>query len=101
MHVVKTASPEFKRYREADGKFYFKLEDGDGAVLLQSRAFDSPKDAGRITAALIDAGDDASAVSALLIESVASGEQPAEAPITAALAQLKAEKLAKERDKKG
>jgi hypothetical protein len=36
-----------------------------------------------------------------LLESAAEGELPEPAPIAAALAQLKAEKLAKERDKKG
>ena len=35
----------FKQYREADGKFYFKLVEGE-QVLLQSAGFDSPKDAG-------------------------------------------------------
>ena len=35
----------FKQYREADGKFYFKLVEGE-RVLLQSVGFDSPKDAG-------------------------------------------------------
>ncbi len=38
--------PLFKQYREADGRFYFKLVDGDGRVLLQSLGFDSPRDAG-------------------------------------------------------
>ena len=38
-------SPSFKQYREADGKFYFKLVEGE-RVLLQSTGFDSPKDAG-------------------------------------------------------
>jgi tryptophanyl-tRNA synthetase len=41
----------FKQYREADGRFYFKLADGE-RVLLQSAAFDSPKDAGMRIAAL-------------------------------------------------
>ena len=42
----KTAAlPQLKQYREKDGKFYFKLTDGD-AVLLQSLGFDNPKDAG-------------------------------------------------------
>ena len=45
-----SALPQFKQYREKDGKFYFKLIDGDGSLLLQSRAFDSPKDAGRCIA---------------------------------------------------
>ena len=41
----------FKQYREADGKFYFKLVDGE-RVLLQSVGFDSPKDAGARVARL-------------------------------------------------
>ncbi len=45
--TVKAALPTFKQYREADGKFYFKLADAQGRVLLQSGAFDSPKDAGQ------------------------------------------------------
>ncbi len=40
-HAVLAA---FKQYREADGKFYFKLVEGE-RVLLQSTSFDSPKDA--------------------------------------------------------
>ena len=48
----KTALPSFKQYREKDGKFYFKLADGEGAVLLQSRGFDTPKEAGALIAAL-------------------------------------------------
>jgi tryptophanyl-tRNA synthetase len=35
----------FKQYREADGKFYFKLVEGE-RVLLQSVGFDSPRNAG-------------------------------------------------------
>jgi tryptophanyl-tRNA synthetase len=38
--------PMLKQYREQDGKFYFKLTDDSGAVLIQSRGFDNPKDAG-------------------------------------------------------
>jgi len=45
------ALPLFKQYREADGRFYFKLVEGE-RVLLQSAAFDSPKDAGMRIAAL-------------------------------------------------
>ena len=45
--TVKAALPTFKQYREADGKFYFKLADSHGRVLLQSGGFDSPKDAGQ------------------------------------------------------
>jgi tryptophanyl-tRNA synthetase len=40
------ALPLFKQYRERSGKYYFKLEDSSGKVLLQSRAFDTGKEAG-------------------------------------------------------
>ncbi len=45
--TAKGALPSFKQYREADGKFYIKLVDADGRLLLQSLAFDSPKEAGQ------------------------------------------------------
>jgi tryptophanyl-tRNA synthetase len=50
----KTAAtaPQFKQYREADGRFYFKLLDGDGALLLQGLGFESPKLAGQLIAQL-------------------------------------------------
>ncbi len=59
------AAPVLKQYREKDGNFYFKLmEDGD-TVLIQSRGFDNPKDAGawvarlkREGAAALDAATD-------------------------------------------
>ena len=44
--------PQFKQYREADGRFYFKLVDGEGRLLLHSVGFDSPRDAGRWVAQL-------------------------------------------------
>jgi tryptophanyl-tRNA synthetase len=40
------ALPVLKQYREKDGKFYFKLTHDSDAVLIQSRGFDNPKDAG-------------------------------------------------------
>jgi tryptophanyl-tRNA synthetase len=43
----KIAKPLFKQYRESDGRFYFKLLDADGRLLLQSNGFASPKDAGQ------------------------------------------------------
>ena len=57
----KMALPVIKQYREADGRFYFKLVDGD-RVLLQSSAFAAPRDAGQRIAALkregrLDRGD--------------------------------------------
>ncbi len=48
----KSATPQFKQYRENDGKFYFKLIDGEGRVLLQSIGFASPKEAGAIVAGI-------------------------------------------------
>ena len=36
----------------ADGKFYVKLVDATGAVLLQSPAFDSPREPGQLIARL-------------------------------------------------
>jgi tryptophanyl-tRNA synthetase len=45
--ATKVASAAFKQYREKDGQFYFKLVDAAGAVLLQSKGFESPKVAGQ------------------------------------------------------
>jgi tryptophanyl-tRNA synthetase len=45
--AAKVARPSFKQYRESDGQFYFKLLDAQGELLLQSRAFASPQEAGR------------------------------------------------------
>ena len=44
-------APAFKQYRDADGKFYFKLVAGE-RVLLQSVGFASPRDAGQRIAAI-------------------------------------------------
>ncbi len=44
--------PLFKQYREADGRFSFKLVDGDGRLLLQGGWYASPRDAGQRIAAL-------------------------------------------------
>ena len=49
---AKSALPSFKQYRESDGLFYFKLVDAQGKLLLQSRGFASPKEAGQCIAAL-------------------------------------------------
>ena len=50
--ATKVAVPVFKQYREANGKFHFKLLDAQGQLLLQSLGFDSPKDAGQAVARL-------------------------------------------------
>ena len=52
----KTALPSFKQYRESDGKFYVKLVDAAGKLLLQSGGFDSPKDAGALVKTLLSPG---------------------------------------------
>ena len=51
----------FKQYRDADGKFYFKLVQGE-RVLLQSVGFASPRDAGQRIASIKqgEVGDDSS-----------------------------------------
>lgn len=73
----------FKQYREADGKFYFKLVQGE-RVLLQSRAFDAPREAGQAIAALRRSGVLAGDASAR------PGEGVDEAEIRAALDALAA-----------
>ncbi len=50
--IAKVALPTFKQYREADGKFHFKLVDTQGRLLLQSVGFDSPRDAAQVIALL-------------------------------------------------
>ena len=49
---AKAALPQFKQYREADGRFHFKLVDADGRLLLQGEGFASPREAGAVVAAL-------------------------------------------------
>ena len=54
--TAKTALPQFKQYREADGLFYFKLIAADGQLLLQSQGFAAPKEAGQSIARLQSEG---------------------------------------------
>ena len=49
---AKATLPLFKQYREADGRFYFKLNAADGSLLLQSQGLDSGRDAGQWVARL-------------------------------------------------
>lgn len=49
--AAKLTPPQFKQYREDDGRFHFKLVDGD-VLLLQGAGFESPREAGRIVALL-------------------------------------------------
>ncbi len=49
----------FKQYRESDGRFYFKLVDVRGHLLLQSMGYAAAKEAGQAIARLKSAGSDA------------------------------------------
>ncbi|CAN7346221.1 tryptophan--tRNA ligase [Acidovorax sp. Leaf76] len=80
--AAKAALPSFKQYREADGKFYFKLVDADGRLLLQSTGFDAPKEAGQAIARLQREGLGA------LAGHIAPVEGVADAQVSAALAAL-------------
>jgi tryptophanyl-tRNA synthetase len=91
--------PQMKSYRESDGRFYFKLE-ADGATLLQSRGFGSPKDAGRLAAALIEAGDDTALLAPLLRDALPDDRVADATGVAAALGRLKADKLAREQVKR-
>ena len=53
----KAALPAFKQYRERDGKFYFKLLEPGGRLLLQSVGFESPQDAAGAMKLLREQGD--------------------------------------------
>ncbi|RLJ39115.1 tryptophan--tRNA ligase [Acidovorax sp. 106] len=64
--AAKLALPSFKQYREADGKFYFKLLAADGRLLLQSTGFDAPKEAGQAIAQLQSQPDALSTLAAKL-----------------------------------
>ena len=60
--AVKTDKPalsSFKQYREKDGQFYFKLVSAQGQVLLQSKGFASPRDAGQLIGRLQQEGGQA------------------------------------------
>ncbi len=80
------AAPMFKQYRDADGKFYFKLVQGE-RVLLQSAGFASPRDAGQRIAAIKqgEIGDGASDFSL--------GEGVSDEEVNAALAAFVAAQL--------
>jgi tryptophanyl-tRNA synthetase len=82
----KPKQPEFKQYREADGRFYFKLLSGDGRLLLQSEGFATGKDAGQCVARLKREG-----AAALAGVPAVRPEGVGEADVAAALVQLMAE----------
>jgi len=81
----KAKLPEFKQYRETDGRFYFKLVAADGRLLLQSRAFASGKEAGQGVASLRGDG-----ITALERAGAALGDGVTERDVAEALAALAA-----------
>ncbi|MBS7348576.1 MAG: tryptophan--tRNA ligase [Comamonas sp.] len=81
----KAQQPSFKQYREADGKFYFKLLDSQGQLLCQSQGFDSPKEAGSAIAQLQSQG---MAAWAALQPQLTLAAQRSQDELSAALAQL-------------
>lgn len=83
---AKAALPVFKQYREADGRFYFKLNDAHGRLLLQSEGFAEGRDAGAWVKRLKTEG------AAALAQAPASlGEGVERAAVESALAALAAE----------
>lgn len=84
--VAKVALPSFKQYREADGKFYFKLMAADGRLLLQSTGFAAPKEAGQAIAQLQTQAD----ALAQLAQHLAPAEGVDTADVQAALQALAA-----------
>ena len=82
----KAALPLFKQYREADGKFYFKLTATDGRVLLQSQGFEQGREAGQWISRLKSEG-----AAAVAQAPVSLGEGVADGDVAQALAALSAQ----------
>lgn len=78
----KAALPVFKQYREADGKFYFKLLSAGGELLLQSDGFEQGREAGQWVARLKKEG---------WVADAPAHPQAPEADIAAALAAFQQE----------
>ena len=85
--ATKAATASFKQYREKDGKFYFKLADAQGQVLLQSTGFDAPRDAGQAIARLQQAPAEALTELAAQLEPLTADAQGQVAAALTALAQ--------------
>lgn len=79
----RAAPPVFKQYREKDGLFYFRLATAQGQTLLQSKAFQQPREAGQAIARLKKEGAAALAPLAAQLEPA-----PDEAALRAALQAL-------------
>ena len=85
--ATKAATASFKQYREKDGKFYFKLADAQGQVLLQSTGFAAPRDAGQAIARLQQAPAEALTELAAQLEPLTADAQGQVAAALTALAQ--------------
>ena len=79
----KAQLPQFKQYREADGRHYFKLVEPSGRLLLQSTGFESPREAGATVARIKDSGT--GGLETLLIRT----EGVSESDIQSALARIR------------
>jgi tryptophanyl-tRNA synthetase len=90
--------PQWKRYREKDARFYFKLVDGDGALLLQSRGFERPDEVGLVIAELVIMGGHFPHVGTATLEMEGrvevSGEPEAVRKALATLAEIEKQKRA-------
>jgi tryptophanyl-tRNA synthetase len=71
--AARVATPVFKQYREGDGRFHFKLVEGE-RVLLLSPGYDSPRDAGQRIALLKRDGLAAGGAGLSLGEGVAAAD---------------------------
>ncbi|WP_295536156.1 tryptophan--tRNA ligase [uncultured Pseudacidovorax sp.] len=93
--AAKAARPAFKQYRESDGRFYFKLQDARGTVLLQSLGFDSPQAAGRAIAQLQSDGEAGLAALAAQLEPLDNAGSVAVRQALAVLAETAADTSAR------
>ncbi len=93
---------QIKSYREADGKFHFKLLDAQGDAVFTSCGFDSPKEAAQMMDVLVSEGDQLTGDNWALVRSTSAGPiewQVNSDRIKIALAAIKQARLAKERAK--
>jgi tryptophanyl-tRNA synthetase len=95
---AENAPPQWKRYREKDGKFYFKLVDGDGTLLLQSKGIERPDEVGLVIAELMVMGGHFPRVGTATLEMEGrvevSGEPEAVRKALALLAEIEKQKRA-------
>lgn len=95
--AAKTTPPAFKQYREADGKFYFKLVDAAGRTLLQSTGFEQPREAGQLIARLQQHGHSALAEAQPHLAPLPTGITPTD--VQQALAAVQASAAEKQAEK--